>query len=147
MNKMKVILILLLMVFSALFLKAQTKGIVLTGKVVTFEEHSPIERATIQVKGTRNVSGTMYDGMYAIEIKPCDSVLVFSFEGYETKEVKIVENKKEYDVMLKTNPALVKTQCQTEIQQLAIRVDRYQNVQERGWLQSSCNWRFSLLSY
>ncbi|MCS3799589.1 carboxypeptidase-like regulatory domain-containing protein [Niastella sp. OAS944] len=101
MKQIKVVVIFFLLVFSALFLKAQVKGIVLTGKVVTFEERSPIEGATIQVKGTRNVSGTMYDGMYAIEIKPGDSVLVFSFDGYETKELPIVEEKREYNVMLK----------------------------------------------
>ncbi|HEY1202369.1 MAG TPA: hypothetical protein VGE79_15375, partial [Niastella sp.] len=70
MKQIKVVVIFFMLVFSALFLKAQSKGIVLTGKVVTFEGRSPIEGATIQVKGTRNVSGTMYDGMYAIEIKP-----------------------------------------------------------------------------
>ena len=101
MKQIKVVVIFFLLVFSALLLKAQSKGIVLTGKVVTFEERWPIEGATIQVKGTRNVSGTMYDGMYAIEIKPGDSVLVFSFDGYETKELPIVEEKREYNVMLK----------------------------------------------
>ena len=105
MKQIKVVLIFFLLVFTALFLKAQPKGIVLTGKVITFEERSPIEGATIQVKGTRNISGTMYDGMYAIEIKPGDSVLVFSFEGYETKELPIVEEKREYNVMLKSRPA------------------------------------------
>lgn len=107
MKQIKVVVIFFLLVFSALFLKAQSKGIVLTGKVVTFEERSPIEGATIQVKGTRNVSGTMYDGMYAIEIKPGDSVLVFSFDGYETKELPIVEEKREYNVMLKSKPVSV----------------------------------------
>lgn len=106
MQQIKVILIFFLLTLSTLFVKAQTKGIVLSGKVVTFEEHTPIEGATIQVKGTRNVSGTMYDGMYAIEIQPGDSVLVFSFDGYETKEVKIIKDRREYNVILKSRPAL-----------------------------------------
>ena len=105
MQQLKLIVIFFLLVISTLFLKAQTKGIVLTGKVITFEERSPIEGATIQVKGTRNVSGTMYDGMYAIEIKAGDSVLVFSFEGYETKEMPIIEDKREYNVALKSKTA------------------------------------------
>jgi ABC-type oligopeptide transport system substrate-binding subunit len=107
MKLIKVVVIFFLLMFSTLFLKAQAKGIVLTGKVITFEERSPIEGATIQVKGTRNVSGTMYDGMYAIEVKPGDSVLVFSHEGYETKEMPIVVDKREYNVMLKNKPASV----------------------------------------
>lgn len=107
MKQIKVVLIFFLLVFTALFVKAQPKGIVLTGRVITFEERSPIEGATIQVKGTRNVSGTMYDGMYAIEIKPGDSMLVFSFDGYETKELPIVEEKREYNVMLKSKPASI----------------------------------------
>ena len=82
-------------------LLAQPKGIVLTGKVISYEEHAAIEGVTVQVKGTRNISGTLFDGMYAIEIHPVDSMLVFSFEGYETMEVKIMENRREYNVMLK----------------------------------------------
>ena len=79
----------------------QARGIVLTGKILTLEELSPIEGATIQVKGTRNVSGTLYDGGYAIEIQPTDSMLVFSHEGYETQEVEITANRIEYNVKLK----------------------------------------------
>lgn len=105
MKQIKVVVIFFLLTFSALFLKAQIKGIVLTGKVLSFEERSPIEGATIQVKGTRNISGTLFDGMYAIEIKPGDSVLVFSYDGYETREIPINEEKREYNVMLKSKPA------------------------------------------
>ena len=104
MKQIKVVVIFFLLIFSALFLKAQAKGIVLTGKVLSFEERSPIEGATIQVKGTRNISGTLFDGMYAIEIKPGDSVLVFSYEGYETREIPISGEKREYNVMLKSKP-------------------------------------------
>ncbi|HUP12887.1 MAG TPA: carboxypeptidase-like regulatory domain-containing protein [Niastella sp.] len=107
MKQIKIVMIFSMLVFSALFLKAQSKGTVLTGKVITFEERLPIEGATIQVKGTCNISGTMYDGMYAIEIKAGDSVLVFSFDGYETMELPIAGQKREYNVMLKSRPASV----------------------------------------
>ena len=90
------------LLFADLMVSAQqARGIVLTGRILTLEESSPIEGATIQVKGTRNVSGTMYDGGYAIEIQPTDSVLVFSHDGYETQEVKITANRIEYNVKLK----------------------------------------------
>ncbi len=108
MTQVKTIFIFFLLIFSALFLRAQPRGVVLTGKVITQEERSPIEGVTVQVKGTRNISGTLFDGMYAIEIKPGDSVLVFSVEGYETREIRIMEERREYNVMLKTRPAPVK---------------------------------------
>lgn len=80
------------------------KKTVSNGGLFYFDERSPIEGVTVQVKGTRNISGTLFDGMYAIEIRPVDSVLVFSYEGYETKEVSIVTDRKEYNVMLKARP-------------------------------------------
>jgi hypothetical protein len=97
-----IIATLILLLFSGSMLLAQPKGIVLTGKVISCEEHAAIEGVTIQVKGTRNISGTLFDGIYAIEIRPVDSMLVFSFEGYETMEVKIMGSRREYNVMLKS---------------------------------------------
>ena len=83
----------------------QQKGVVLTGKVISFDERAALEGVTIQVKGTRNVSGTLYDGMYAIEIRPTDTILVFSYDGYETTEVIIKADRREYNVMLKSKAA------------------------------------------
>jgi hypothetical protein len=102
MKHIRGVIILLLLLCSGITHWAQVKGIVLTGKVITFDEHVPIEGVTVQVKGTRNISGTLFDGMYAIEIRPLDSVLVFSYEGYETAEVKVVQDRKEYNVILKS---------------------------------------------
>ena len=102
MKQVRIIAILIILFFSGSILLAQPKGIVLTGKVISYEEHAAIEGVTIQVKGTRNISGTLFDGMYAIEIRPVDSMLVFSFEGYETMEVKIMGSRREYNVMLKS---------------------------------------------
>jgi ABC-type oligopeptide transport system substrate-binding subunit len=99
------LIFLFLLLFSAVVLNAQqSKGIVLMGKVISSEESSPLEGVTVQVKGTRNISGTLFDGMYAIEIRPGDTILVFSYEGYETAEVKVVEDRKEYNVKLKSKP-------------------------------------------
>jgi ABC-type oligopeptide transport system substrate-binding subunit len=99
------LILLFLLLFSAVVLNAQqSKGIVLMGKVISWEESAPLEGVTVQVKGTCNISGTLFDGMYAIEIRPLDSVLVFSYEGYETAEVKVMEDRKEYNVKLKSKP-------------------------------------------
>jgi hypothetical protein len=97
MKQVWIIAIIMPLLFWGDVLLAQPRGIVLTGKVISCEEHAAIEGVTIQVKGTRNISGTLFDGMYAI-----DTILVFSFEGFETTEVKIMENRKEYNVMLKS---------------------------------------------
>lgn len=101
MKQIKILVILLPVLFMCGYSRAQQKGVVLTGKVVSYDEHAALEGVTIQVKGTRNVSGTLYDGMYAIEIRSVDTILVFSFEGYETTEVSIKEDRREYNVMLK----------------------------------------------
>jgi hypothetical protein len=101
------LMLLFLLLFSAGVLNAQqSKGIVLMGKVISLEGSSPLEGVTVQVKGTRNISGTLFDGMYAIEIRPADTMLVFSYEGYETAEVKVVEDRKEYNVVLKSKPGV-----------------------------------------
>ena len=106
MKQIRSVVILVPFLFSGINLCAQVKGIVLTGKVISFDGHAPIEGVTVQVKGTRNISGTLFDGMYAIEIRPLDSVLLFSYEGYETAEVRVVDDRKEYNVMLKSKPGI-----------------------------------------
>jgi hypothetical protein len=103
MKQIRIVFAMMPLLFLSQVLLPQSKGIVLTGKVISFEEHAPIEGVTVQVKGTKNVSGTMYDGMYAIEISPVDSILVFSSEGYVPTEVRIIEDKKEYNVILKSS--------------------------------------------
>ena len=106
MKQIRSVVVILLLLSSGKTLWAQAKGIVLTGKVITFDERAPMEGVTVQVKGTRNISGTLFDGMYAIEIRPLDSILVFSYEGYETAEVSVVEDRKEYNVMLRSKPVV-----------------------------------------
>jgi len=107
MKQIRIIMIFLPLLFLSGYSRAQQKGIVLTGKVISYDEHSALEGVTIQVKGTHNVSGTLYDGMYAIEIRPVDTILVFSHEGYEVTEVAIKENRREYNVMLKSRAAVL----------------------------------------
>ena len=111
------LILLFLLLFSVVVLKAQQpKGIVLMGKVISWEESSPLEGVTVQVKGTRNISGTLFDGMYAIEIRPADTMLVFSYDGYETQEIKIMEDRKEYNVRLRnrSDEKLTKQICRED---------------------------------
>ncbi|GGG22852.1 hypothetical protein GCM10011532_02390 [Christiangramia forsetii] len=69
-------------------LNVQAKTI--TGKV-TDTEGLPLPGVNIIVKGTTTASQTDFDGKYSIEAKEGE-ILVFSFVGLKTKEVKIGKN-------------------------------------------------------
>jgi hypothetical protein len=73
------------------------------GKVITFEESFPLEGVSVSVKGSKNATGTQPDGTFNLEIKPADSILVFSQEGYETQEIKISPLQTEYNIVLKSS--------------------------------------------
>ena len=73
------------------------------GKVITFEESFPLEGVSVSVKGSKNATGTQTDGTFNLEIKPSDSILVFSQSGYETQEVKISPLQTEYNIVLKSS--------------------------------------------
>jgi TonB-dependent starch-binding outer membrane protein SusC len=67
---------------------AQQKHIVISGTVTSADESLPLEGATIAEKGTKNITGTMPDGQFALSVAPEDTIVV-RFDGYETKEIKI----------------------------------------------------------
>ena len=99
--KPKFILFLLPLVFSTVNgTFAQLTKKVISGKVVSFEDSFPLEGVSIQVKGKQNSTGTMADGIYQIQIDVSDSILIFSFPGYEKQEIKITRANS-YDVVLK----------------------------------------------
>ncbi len=74
-------------------------GRVISGLVTTQEEKSALPGVLVYVKGTKNASGTQQDGVYYIEVSAGDSVLVFRYDGYETKEVRLT-TANEYNVVL-----------------------------------------------
>lgn len=55
---------------------------------------------SILVEGTRNGTQTDFDGKYVLNVKKADAILVFQYLGYETKKVK-VGNDKIINVILK----------------------------------------------
>ena len=59
-----------------------------SGKI-TDENNQPIPGASILVKGTQIATQTDLDGKYLIKVPSNESVLVVSFIGYGTKEIKI----------------------------------------------------------
>ena len=65
---------------------AQTRTV--TGKVTSADEGSAVPGVNVVQKGTTNGTSTDADGNFAIVV-PGDATLIFSFIGFETKEVAV----------------------------------------------------------
>lgn len=79
-------LIFLSMVFSMGIVFAQQRTI--TGKV-TAEGEGPVPGVTVVVQGTTVGTITDMEGAYSVKVQGPSSVLVFSFVGYQTKQVTV----------------------------------------------------------
>lgn len=78
------------------------QGLKVSGTVIGAEDGIPIPGVTIMEKGTNNGTATDFDGDYEITVSGSDAVLVFSFVGFETKEVTVGDNRK-IDLSLETS--------------------------------------------
>jgi hypothetical protein len=78
---------------------AQLKPRNLSGLVKSAEESLPLEGVTIIIKGTKKISGTQPDGAFYIDVDNEDSVLIFSLNGFQRKEIRIT-NANDYNVIL-----------------------------------------------
>jgi TonB-linked SusC/RagA family outer membrane protein len=96
---MKRIIFLFALFFSLQAVFAQEK--IVTGKV-TDETNDPIPGVNVVVKGTTTGSITDMDGNFKIKVPDVGKVLVFTFIGYEPREVTIV-GKTTADVQLRVN--------------------------------------------
>ncbi|WP_208796452.1 SusC/RagA family TonB-linked outer membrane protein [Flavobacterium fluviatile] len=76
-----------LAVKSATFNSPQSKTI--KGKIVSASDNLGIPGANIMVKGTKIVTTTDFDGNYSISVPDSNGILVVSYIGYITQEVKI----------------------------------------------------------
>ncbi len=70
----------------------QPPPINITGKVSS-SEGVPLVGATVSEKGTTNSVTTKNDGTYAISVASQKSILVFSFVGYDSKEIPVKNQK------------------------------------------------------
>ena len=75
-----------------------------TGKVTSSADGLPIPGATVAVKGEGRGTMTDFEGDYSIEVSE-DDVLIFSYVGFETKEV-AVGDQSEIDVVLTEGTSL-----------------------------------------
>lgn len=69
----------------------QRASIIISGKVS--DDTGPISGVTVRIKGLNRGTVTDPDGQYKIEVPDENSVLQFSFMGYETKELSAGSNK------------------------------------------------------
>lgn len=91
-----------LLQFSPLSVAAQTnKGIKVSGTVSDNATRETIPGTSIVVKGTQNGLVSDMDGKYSINV-PVGATLVFSCVGYETQEIKIV-NQQKIDVAMQSS--------------------------------------------
>src|SRR5690606_20564750 len=65
------------------------QGLMITGKIISSEDGLEIPGANVLLKGTAVGTSTDISGRYSIQVPSTSSVLVFSFIGYETREVEI----------------------------------------------------------
>jgi TonB-linked SusC/RagA family outer membrane protein len=79
---------LLFTIFSS-FIAAFGQERTITGNVISSDNNETLPGASILIKGTTRGTITDLDGNYSISVQPSDSVLVFSFIGYDTKEIRI----------------------------------------------------------
>ncbi|MEO5788102.1 SusC/RagA family TonB-linked outer membrane protein [Gelidibacter sp.] len=97
----------LLLQFLFVFCFAQgvfAQSLKIMGTVKSGDDNTPLLGATVQVKGTTVGTITDFDGNYVIEA-PLNSTLVFSYIGYQTKEIKAI-NAGPIDVSLQTGDLL-----------------------------------------
>ena len=87
----------LILLCSCTFLYAQQFSI--TGVVTDKKLKEPIIGASVIVKGTTNGTVTDLDGNFTIQVSK-ENVLVISFIGYITQEIKVNENQTSYNIQM-----------------------------------------------
>lgn len=118
---------LFLLLFSLLAIAAQAR--VVTGVVTQASDGDVVIGASVQVKGGKGGAATDIDGKYSINVPDDNAVLVFSFVGLKTKEVK-VGNRSVVDVVLDENSQLLEEVVVTAMGQSQVKSKLNFGVQE-----------------
>jgi TonB-linked SusC/RagA family outer membrane protein len=84
MNKAFLLIQTLLLLGVALFAQTTVRG-----KVSGSDDGIGLPGVNVQVKGTTHGTATSTDGTYAIELKPGENVLIFTFIGYKSLEIEV----------------------------------------------------------
>ena len=84
-KRLKFAFMVLLAVTQALVASAQQK----TVKGVVSDSDGPLIGVSVVVKGTSGGASTDIDGKYSVQVPSDDAVLVFSYVGFKTEEVRV----------------------------------------------------------
>lgn len=84
----KYLLVGFLMLVAPVFAQAQAQTKTVTG-VVTDGNKMAIPGVTVLVKGTKTSTTTDFDGSYKISVSTADAALVFSYIGFESKQISV----------------------------------------------------------
>lgn len=85
-KKMQILLCICLVM--TLKIAAQTTGISVSGKVLDGDK-KPLTNVSVTLKGTNTGTNTDAEGSFSIKVPNTNSVLVFSFVGYDSKEITV----------------------------------------------------------
>ena len=107
---------LFLIIQSTSFMYAQTNSV--TGTVID-ENGETLPGVTIVEKGTTNGTSTAMDGVYSLDLKVPNAILVFSFTGYKNAE--IVANDATIDVQMELDVAALEEVVVTGIRGAQLR--------------------------
>ena len=94
---------LFVLLFVASFASAQ---MLITGTVID-EESYPLTGVNVKLKGTQTGTITNLDGVFTIEVKDANSVLVFSYLGYEPYEMVVGNKRKNFTIQMKEDKQLL----------------------------------------
>jgi len=89
----------LLLLISGLLNPTHAQVRIITGVVTAADTKETLPGATVMAKGTSSGAVTNIDGKYSLSVKSDQVILVFSYVGYNTKEVEI-GSRQVIDVML-----------------------------------------------
>lgn len=95
----KHLLLFLLFLGNILFIQAQQQ-ITVRGTVADKNLKDPIIGASIVLKGSSHGTITDIEGNFSLSEVPVDGVLVVSYVGYKTKEVKVAPGESRYNILL-----------------------------------------------
>lgn len=93
--------ILCILVAMCISLTTYAQSIVVGGKIFSSSDGEPLVGATVHIQGSTKGTVTDIDGLYQLQVIPGD-VLVFSYIGFKSKEITIV-NQSQLDVALEAD--------------------------------------------
>lgn len=102
MKKHLIAVIILLITCTTVFAQTTIKGVVKSAK-----DKTPLPGVSVVIKGTTVGSSTDIDGKYSIKVDDKNAVLVFSFIGMKTQEIKL-DGRTSIDVLMEDDVQMLK---------------------------------------